>query len=117
MKEAQAHYYDPHFIYHRREPMLMPHTRIDTPTRRPKRKHTQDVIHPNICRLLGVSTDGPKRCLILEMCPAGALYGVLKADRAKLAAGGSPALGWRARHAWGRRRRRARESVDRLAKR
>ena len=50
-------------------------------------KHAQDVIHPNICRLLGVSTDGPKRCLVLEMCPAGALYGVLKADRAKLAAG------------------------------
>ena len=38
-----------------------------------------------------------KRCLVLEMCAAGALYDVLKADRAKLAAGAAPALSWRAR--------------------
>ena len=31
------------------------------------------------------------------MCPAGALYDVLKADRAKLAAGAAPSLSWRAR--------------------
>ena len=55
------------------------------------------VQHPNICRLLGVSTDGPERCLVLEMCPAGSLFGALAADRKRLAAGAAPALGWRAR--------------------
>ena len=34
-----------------------------------EQKLLQSVIHPNICRLLGVSADGPQRCLVLEMCP------------------------------------------------
>ena len=31
------------------------------------------VSHPNICRLLAFSADGPHRCLVLEMCGGGAL--------------------------------------------
>jgi hypothetical protein len=31
------------------------------------------VSHPNICRLLAFSTDGPQRCLVLELCEGGTL--------------------------------------------
>jgi hypothetical protein len=31
------------------------------------------VAHENICRLLAFSTDGPQRCLVLELCEGGAL--------------------------------------------
>jgi serine/threonine protein kinase len=33
----------------------------------------QAVQHPNICRLLAFSHDGPHRCLVLELCSGGAL--------------------------------------------
>jgi serine/threonine protein kinase len=32
-----------------------------------------DISHPNICRLIAFSTDGPYRCLVLELCVGGAL--------------------------------------------
>jgi serine/threonine protein kinase len=31
------------------------------------------VQHPNICRLLGLSSDGARRCLVLEYCTGGGL--------------------------------------------
>jgi serine/threonine protein kinase len=31
------------------------------------------ISHPSICRLLAFSTDGPQRCLVLELCTGGAL--------------------------------------------
>jgi hypothetical protein len=31
------------------------------------------VAHDNICCLLAFSTDGPQRCLVLELCTGGAL--------------------------------------------
>lgn len=31
------------------------------------------VRHKNICRLLATSDDGPRRCLVLQLCPGGAL--------------------------------------------
>ena len=55
------------------------------------------VFHPNICRLLGISSDGPQRCLVLELCPAGSLYDALNKDRKELADGFPPMLSWRAR--------------------
>ena len=55
------------------------------------------VCHPNICRLLGVSADGPQRCLVLEMCSGGSLYDVLKEDRQKRAEGVTPLFGWQKR--------------------
>jgi serine/threonine protein kinase len=42
------------------------------------------VTHPNICRLLGVSDDGPQKCLVLELCPGGSLDKHLKADRGRM---------------------------------
>jgi serine/threonine protein kinase len=33
----------------------------------------QRVFHPNICSLLAISCDGPRRCLVLEFCAGGAL--------------------------------------------
>ena len=51
-----------------------------------------DVFHPNICRLLAVSIDAPKRCLVLQMCPAGSLFGVLDAERVGLGSGGGGCL-------------------------
>jgi serine/threonine protein kinase len=47
------------------------------------------VQHPNICRLLGVSMDGTRRCLVLEYCPGGALDKRLLRDHAT--------LGWKQR--------------------
>jgi serine/threonine protein kinase len=52
------------------------------------------VQHPNICRLLGVSTDGARRCLVLEHCPGGGLDKRLKHDRGLLASGYGASLGW-----------------------
>ena len=52
--------------------------------------------HPNICRLLAFSDDGPERCLVLELCTGGSLYSRL----ACRAATGEPApapLGWEQR--------------------
>ena len=58
-----------------------------------EQKLLQSVIHPNICRLLAISADGPQRCLVLELCPTGSLYGVLKKDRAAQKAA-DLILGW-----------------------
>jgi serine/threonine protein kinase len=55
------------------------------------------VQHPNICRLLGVSTDGDRQCLVLEYCLGGALDKRLKRDRDLLASGQAAALGWKQR--------------------
>ena len=60
------------------------------------------VSHPNICRLLGVSADGPERCLVLELCGGGSLHDVLKEDRRRMQGQGQgqqgqAVLGWRQR--------------------
>ena len=47
--------------------------------------------HANICRLLGLSIDGPQRCLVLEYCDGGSLYHVLKGE------GSRSQLTWRHR--------------------
>jgi serine/threonine protein kinase len=52
------------------------------------------VRHPNICRLLGVSTDGGRRCLVLEYCPGGGLDTRLKLDRELMESGQAATLGW-----------------------
>jgi serine/threonine protein kinase len=31
------------------------------------------IAHRNICRLFAFSTDGPNRCLVMELCTGGAL--------------------------------------------
>jgi hypothetical protein len=31
------------------------------------------IAHPAICRMLGFSTDGPQRCIVLELCAGGSL--------------------------------------------
>jgi serine/threonine protein kinase len=40
----------------------------------------QNVRHPQICRLLGVSTNRLQRCIVLELCAGGALDKRLKID-------------------------------------
>jgi serine/threonine protein kinase len=55
------------------------------------------VQHPNICRLLGVSTDGDRQCLVLEYCPGGALDKRLRRDRELLESGQVASLGWKQR--------------------
>jgi serine/threonine protein kinase len=37
----------------------------------------QRASHANICRLLAFSSDGPSKCLVLELCPGGSLEGRL----------------------------------------
>jgi serine/threonine protein kinase len=37
------------------------------------------ISHPNVVRLYAFSTDGPHRCLVLELCPGGALNDRLRA--------------------------------------
>jgi serine/threonine protein kinase len=55
------------------------------------------VAHPNVCRLFAFSTDGPNRCLLLELCAGGALDTRLRC-RAVLAGAAPPApLQWRHR--------------------
>ena len=34
--------------------------------------------HGNICRLFAFSSDGPQRCLVLELCAGGSLDGRLR---------------------------------------
>jgi serine/threonine protein kinase len=36
------------------------------------------ISHINICRLLAFSSDGPSKCLVLELCPGGSLDGRLQ---------------------------------------
>ena len=38
----------------------------------------QRVFHPNICALLAISFNGPRRCLVLEFCAGGALDARIK---------------------------------------
>ena len=55
------------------------------------------VAHPNVCRLFAFSTDGPNRCLLLELCAGGALDTRLRC-RTVLAGAAPPApLQWRHR--------------------
>lgn len=54
------------------------------------------VQQPNICRLLGVSTDGNRRCLVLEFCPSGTLETRLKRDQGLLESQ-VDFLGWKQR--------------------
>jgi serine/threonine protein kinase len=54
------------------------------------------IAHPHICRLYAFSTDGPNRCLVMELCTGGALDDRL----ARKAPGGNaipPALEWQHR--------------------
>jgi hypothetical protein len=53
--------------------------------------------HSNICRLLGVSTDGGRRCLVLEFCSGGALDKRLKRDSSLLDSGHAAILSWEQR--------------------
>jgi serine/threonine protein kinase len=46
------------------------------------------VQHPNICKLLAFSTDGPQRCLVMELCAGGAL------DKRLQCADGQAPLQW-----------------------
>jgi serine/threonine protein kinase len=63
------------------------------------------ISHANICKLLAFSTDGPNRCLVLELCAGGALdIRLACTDRAgpgtaagSLATAAAAALGWRHR--------------------
>jgi hypothetical protein len=67
------------------------------------------VAHPHICSLYAFSTDGPQRCLVLELCAGGSLEDRLQcrpvrgvgvgADAAKGGEGGDaiPALTWQER--------------------
>jgi serine/threonine protein kinase len=47
------------------------------------------VSHDNICRLFAFSSDGPQRCLVLELCAGGSLDG-----RLRRAAAAAVALTW-----------------------
>jgi serine/threonine protein kinase len=51
------------------------------------------VLHPNICRLLAFSNDGPQHCLVLELCSGGSLESRLACE-ASGAGLPPPPLGW-----------------------
>jgi serine/threonine protein kinase len=51
--------------------------------------------HANICRLLAFSTDGPSKCLVLELCSGGSLQDRLQPAAARAAE--KPALVWQQR--------------------
>ena len=55
------------------------------------------VRHPNVCRLFAFSTDGPNRCLLLELCSGGALDTRLLCRAVSAGAAPPAPLQWRHR--------------------
>ena len=55
------------------------------------------VAHPNVCRLFAFSTDGPNRCLLLELCAGGALDTRLRCRAVSAGAAPPAPLQWRHR--------------------
>ena len=51
------------------------------------------LLHPNICSLFAFCTDGPQRCLVLELCTGGALDQRLACKPGAA----QPPLSWQAR--------------------
>ncbi|VDM57118.1 unnamed protein product [Angiostrongylus costaricensis] len=56
-------------------------------------KHLRHLSHPNIIKFLGVCTQAPCYCLVMEYCPNGHLGDVLKSDRI---------IGWEEWCSWSR---------------
>jgi serine/threonine protein kinase len=50
-------------------------------------------VHPNICSLFAFCTDGPQRCLVLELCTGGSLDKRLACEPGAA----QPPLSWQAR--------------------
>jgi hypothetical protein len=55
------------------------------------------VTHPSVCRLFAFSTDGPNRCLLLELCSGGALDTRLRCLAVSAGAAPPAPLQWRHR--------------------
>ena len=53
--------------------------------------------HPSVCRLFAFSTDGPNRCLLLELCSGGALDTRLRCLAVSAGAAPPAPLQWRHR--------------------
>ena len=57
----------------------------------------KSVHHPNICRLLGISVDGPKRCLVLELMRGGSLKNQLGLSSSRTAGQVCAVMKWQQR--------------------
>ncbi|XGW24421.1 hypothetical protein V3C99_006103, partial [Haemonchus contortus] len=56
-------------------------------------KHLRHLNHPNIIKFIGVCTQAPCYCLVMEYCPNGQLGDILKSDRV---------IGWQEWCSWSR---------------